>query len=131
MSAIGRKTFKYSIACQVRNISNDAEWAAAKSFDDIPTQSFFFNVKRLPFGPLYKRPMDDWHPYFQKKYGNIIKFSGGFGRSASIAIYDPEDMQKVYRNEGQYPERLGLDSWMYWRKTRNDLFKNFKGLVLE
>lgn len=57
---------------------------------------------------------------------------GTFGRRDIVFCFDPNDFEKVYRNEGMWPERRGLDSVAYYRKhVRPDVFKNVSGLVSE
>lgn len=49
-----------------------------------------------------------------------------------IITYLPQDYEKVFRLEGKWPFRRGLDSFTYFRKEhRPDLFKSGGGLTVE
>lgn len=107
----------------------DPEWETAKPFEEIPMQSF---RDLLPGGVLYGKDLDKIHFYIHKRYGNLVKFPAFLGRKQVVISYDPDDFVKVYRTEGPWPYRLGLETLTYWRKNvRKDLFSNFKGLVDE
>lgn len=46
--------------------------------------------------------------------------------------FDPKDFEKVYRTEGIWPARKGIDTFAYYRhKVRPDVFKNMGGLISE
>lgn len=65
-------------------------------------------------------------------YGDIIRFKGMFGRRDVIMTYSPPDIEKVFRNEGQWPIRRGFDSFAYYRThVRPDIFSETGGLVTE
>lgn len=47
-----------------------------------------------------------------------------------IFTFDPNDIEKVYRTEGKFPIRRGLDTLEYFRGTyRKDWFAKGAGLV--
>lgn len=72
------------------------------------------------------------HGKIRDEYGLVAKLPGTFGRRDLILSFDPKDFEKVYRTEGQWPERKGLDSFIHYRKNvRPDVFKNMGGLVSE
>lgn len=118
---------------QTATISNalavESELKQAKPFEAVPKQSWICR-ETLPGGILNGKPMDEWYPYFYAKHGNIIRFPGFLGRPPIVAVFEPEDMQKVYHNTAKNPYRLGLETWTYWRENK-DLFKKFLGLVIE
>lgn len=66
-----------------------------------------------------------------QEYGDIVKIGGMLGRRGQLFIYDPNDFEKVFRNEGKWPLRWGLDSFEYYRQNyRPELFGNTGGLVV-
>lgn len=52
----------------------------------------------------------------QEKYGSIYKVTFSPFMSEFVAIFDPEDVSKVYRNDGKYPKRFPFDVWLEVRK---------------
>lgn len=72
----------------------------------------------------------DMNKAIYKDYGPISKFPGLFGKPDIVFTFDPKDMETVFRNEGQWPIRRGIDTFEYYRKTlRPDIFKKGSGLV--
>lgn len=66
----------------------------------------------------------------QKRYGNLCKLPGLFGKSDLVFVFEPKDMETIYRTEGQYPMRQGFDSMIYYRTHwRKDVYKNTIGLL--
>lgn len=52
------------------------------------------------------------------------------GNQTLILLYDPKDFEKVFRNEGMWPIRRGMETFdAYRKKVRGDLFKNHGGLI--
>lgn len=53
-----------------------------------------------------------------------------FGKTDIVFVYAPEDIEKIYRNEGQNPIRQGFDSMVYYRTVyRSDFYKKSLGLA--
>uniref|UniRef100_A0A8W7PEZ2 Cytochrome P450 n=1 Tax=Anopheles coluzzii TaxID=1518534 RepID=A0A8W7PEZ2_ANOCL len=72
------------------------------------------------------------HSRMWEDYGDIVRFKGMFGRRDIIMTYSPSDIEKVFRNEGQWPIRRGFDSFTYYRThVRPDIFSETGGLVTE
>ena len=57
------------------------------------------------------------------KYGPIYK-ENTLGQT-QVHVMDPEDFEKVFREEGKYPRRPLIDAWVEHRKRRN----HFPGVV--
>ena len=54
------------------------------------------------------------------------------GKPEMVFTNDPNDIEMVFRTEGQWPERKGLDSMVHYRKNlRPDIFGDHTGLVIE
>lgn len=108
---------------------SDPEWDTARPYDQIPTQSW---RDFLPGGDFYNVDIDKVHEKIHKKYGPLVKMPGFLGRKEFVVSYEPEDFEKIYRTEGPWPYRMGLDTLSYWRRNvRKDIFKKFRGLVDE
>lgn len=68
----------------------------------------------------------------QSEYGLLARFPGMLGRRDVLISFDPQDFERVYRTEGQWPLRRGLELFTYYRKNvRPDLFQNMGGLISE
>lgn len=67
-----------------------------------------------------------------EEYGSISKLPGVFGKPDMVMAFDPNDIEKIFRNEGIWPIRRGMDAFAYYRnKKRPDIFKGMGGLVSE
>ena len=54
------------------------------------------------------------------------------GKPEIVFTNDPNDIEMVFRTEGQWPERNGIDSMVHYRKTlRPDIFGDHAGLVID
>lgn len=113
--------------------TSSAEWNKAKSYDEIPGPSKWDLVNMFrKGGSLKDKSFAHIQEVFHTRYGDICKMPGILGKPDMIFIYDPADFEAVYRNEGQYPIRQGIDSADYYRKVhRKDLFSETTGLVVE
>lgn len=66
------------------------------------------------------------------EYGPLTKLPGMFGRPDTLLAFDPEDFARIYRTEGIWPTRRGMETFTYYRKqVRPDLFHNMGGLLTE
>lgn len=115
-------------------VSNgDVAFEAAKPYSSVPGPNAWelFNWFR-PGGKLYGKQVFEIQEAFYEKYGNLSKLPGIFGKPDFLFVYEPEDMEKVYRYEGQYPIREGLDSITYFRtQVRKDIYGKGGGLTTE
>lgn len=126
----------YAVAATVNAepaLQQDESWSKARPYKDIPGPSKWELTKLFrPGGQLDGAEFDDVQLEFKNRYGNLCKLPGLMGKSDVVFIYEPEDIEKVYRTEGQYPIRRGLDTNEYYRKVhRKDLFQKTAGLVAE
>ncbi|KAJ9596905.1 hypothetical protein L9F63_012070 [Diploptera punctata] len=58
-----------------------------------------------------------------KQYGNIFKIAGIPGRADIVVLFDPDDIEKVFRNEGPWPFREFGKSIEHYRFTRIRRYK--------
>lgn len=63
-------------------------------------------------------------------YGTVCRIPAMLGRPAMVFTFDPIINQKIYKAEGVWPNRRGMDTYEYYRKmVRPDIFKDVGGLV--
>jgi cytochrome P450 family 12 len=68
----------------------------------------------------------------QQDFGKLCMFNAQFGQAATVMTFDPNDYELIFRLEGKWPYRRGLDSFEYFRKkVRPDLFPSGAGLTIE
>ncbi|XP_077292892.1 cytochrome P450 CYP12A2-like [Arctopsyche grandis] len=110
------------------------EWDNAKPFSQIPGPA------ALPIiGNTWRfLPKIGNHNIFGLKlfekvnnqFGDIVKLEKILGLKTLIQIYDPSDIEKIYKVEGVIPEREIFPSLSYFRKNmRQDIFGHTKGLL--
>lgn len=106
------------------------EWNSARPYKDVPGPNLWQLMKLFrPGGTLDGLDLNRIQEEFHKRYGNICKMPGLPGRSDIVFVYEPEDFEKIFRNEGPFPVRAGIDSQVYYRtQWRKDLFKGISGL---
>ena len=113
----------------------EVEWKSAKPYEDIPGPKTSFDIIKLmglPNSRYYNKPLNEMLQMFRKDYGNISFFPAFMGSKPFVITYLPEDAEKVFRQEGRYPNRRNLESFVYNRKKhRPELFKASAGLAVE
>ncbi len=63
-------------------------------------------------------------------HGSILKLPGLFGKPDMVFTFDPRDSEIIFRNDGQWPIRRGIDTFTYYStEVRPDIFKKGAGLV--
>lgn len=63
-------------------------------------------------------------------YGNICKLSNLVGRPDLLFVYDADEVEKVYRLEGDTPYRPSMPSLVkYKSELRKDFFGRLPGVV--
>ncbi|PNF13667.1 hypothetical protein B7P43_G16772 [Cryptotermes secundus] len=112
------------------------EWDYAKTFEDIPGPKplpVIGNAWRfIPFlGDLYRLTDERYHKDLYEKYGKIMKITGIPGLKNIVIVFDPDVIEKVFRNEGPWPIRDTVRSIAYYRLlTRKDIFQGVGGVVV-
>lgn len=65
-----------------------------------------------------------------EQYGQIVRFSGLIGRPDLLFIYDVDEIEKCYRNEGPTPFRPSMPSLVKYKSVvRKDFFGDLGGVV--
>lgn len=72
------------------------------------------------------------HRALRRDYGEILRIPGFFGRGDTLITFNPKMFEKVFRTEGPYPNRRGLETFTYYRKkVRPEIFGETGGLISE
>ncbi|XP_047115025.1 probable cytochrome P450 301a1, mitochondrial isoform X2 [Schistocerca piceifrons] len=133
--AAGRWLSTVSAPTEVPPRSPSQEWLSARPFEEIP------GPKKLPivggllnflpkFGETAKKDSIEVVQAIRDYYGDIVKLDGFPGKPTVVMLFNADDIEKAFRNEGQFPMRSGNDSTMYYRKhVRPDWFRGRYGLV--
>lgn len=83
-------------------------------------------------GKFHKTPLLDMHQKIRNEYGSIFYFPGMLGKEGIVMSFDPNDIEKVFRQEGPWPDRRGLEILNYYRKNiRPEIYSEFGGLFAE
>lgn len=112
---------------------NDELWEASRPYNSIPGPTKWDLIKLFrPGGSFNTKHLSEIQREFKNRFGNLVKLPGMLGKNDVLFVYEPEDMEKIYRTEGQYPIRRGLDSINYYRRElRKDIFNKTGGLATE
>ena len=138
--------FSVLVRSQSTSAAQTSEKRHLKHYDKIP--SF---PRGLPYIGNFVRISDKPHGWAQCHL-NLAKFKAqydtqnvGMLRAHSklmneddpdggkmLVLFDPDDLEKVYRNEGKYPSRGQVfNELKTWRESRPDLFRDTTGVLLE
>uniref|UniRef100_A0A2M3Z9P0 Putative cytochrome n=1 Tax=Anopheles braziliensis TaxID=58242 RepID=A0A2M3Z9P0_9DIPT len=111
----------------------DPEWDSARPYEDIPSPTLLGFLKEFgPFGKYKDATLYDINCRMREVYGPIMRMKGAFGREDLVMSFNPEDFEKVFRTEGVWPRRTGMDAFVYYRKEqRPEYFKGYGGLLAE
>lgn len=110
-------------------------WDEAKPFEEIPGPKpipILGNAWRFfPLvGDMHNIQIIDLHTKFREQYGDIAYFSGIHGKRPMVFCYNPDDIEKVLRNEGPWPIRYGMTAFVHYRKNvRKDVFQDVGGVL--
>lgn len=111
----------------------DPEWANALPYEKIPRPTMMQMMRGFLPGGRYsnKSPME-LHRLFREDYGELVLMPGSLGRKDTVLSYSPDDYEKLFRNEGTWPDRRPLETFVYYRKhVRPEVFKGHSGLASE
>lgn len=109
------------------------EWDAALPYKSIPGPSQFALIRGFsPGGRYHELPIVDMHRAMRADYGDIVRIPGFMGRADTLLTFKPEMFEKVFRTEGPFPQRRGLETFTYYRKkVRPEIFADTGGLLTE
>lgn len=114
-------------------LKRDPEWENALPFEKIPGPGRYELIRGfLKGGVYYNLPIVEMHRALRSKYGDILVLPGMLGRDPMLLTFSPVIFEKVFRTEGQYPRRRGLETFIYYRKNvRPEVFGDTGGLLTE
>ncbi|KAH8291515.1 hypothetical protein KR054_012298 [Drosophila jambulina] len=103
----------------------------SKAYNEIPRPSKLkFMRAFMPGGEFFNASVTDYTTTMRKRYGDIFIMPGMFGRKDWVTTFNTKDIEMVFRNEGIWPHRDGLDSIVYFRThVRPDVYGEVQGLV--
>ncbi|EAT41552.1 AAEL006827-PA [Aedes aegypti] len=112
---------------------HETEWDKALPYSKIPAPSVFKMLKNFgPGGRQYNAGLPEVYRFFRDNYGDLVRMPGLFGKRDMLLSFHPDDYETLFRNEGQWPLRRGLDTFGYYRMhVRPDVFKGKGGLVAD
>lgn len=123
---------RFSSQIAVDGKRSEIEWKNAKQFNKIPgPKTFEFLRAFIPGGKYYNISMTEFSRKLRSEFGIIAKFPGFFGQRDMVFLFDPNDIETVFRNEGKWPIRHGIDTLVYFRaKHKPEWFSKGAGLVV-
>lgn len=66
----------------------------------------------------------------KEEYGELTKLPGLFGKPEVVMSHEVESREKVFRFDGKFPSRIGLDALNYYRETvRPDIYSEYQSLL--
>lgn len=72
------------------------------------------------------------HSRFRDEFGPLVKFPSILRQGSFLFSFDPSDFELIFRTEGKWPIRRGLDTFIYFiEQVRPDVFKGNSGLINE
>ncbi|XP_055839276.1 probable cytochrome P450 301a1, mitochondrial [Episyrphus balteatus] len=122
-------------ASSATDVSSSKEWENALPYNEVP------GPKPLPILGNTWRMMPIIGQYtisdvakisslLHERYGRIVRFSGLIGRPDLLFIYDVDEIEKCYRNEGPTPFRPSMPSLVKYKSVvRKDFFGDLGGVV--
>lgn len=115
-------------------ICTPEEYQMAKPFSQIPGPSALNMMWNMlaPGGKYRGCGLKQLQLLISSEYGKVVKFPGIFGKEPIIMLYDADEVEKVFRNEGQWPDRKSFDFFYEFRnKIRPEIFQERGGLLQE
>ncbi|EFA02807.1 cytochrome P450 301B1 [Tribolium castaneum] len=111
------------------------EWADAVPYEEVPGPKplpFLGNTWRfIPFiGDFQIEHIDKVSKKLYEKYGKIVKMQGLLGRPDMLFLFDPDEIEKVFRQEDTLPYRPSMPSLNYYKHVhRKEFFGDNCGVI--
>ncbi|CAH1392591.1 unnamed protein product [Nezara viridula] len=89
------------------------------------------NWRFLPYIGQYKlEEIDKLSLMLRSRYGRIVRISNLLGRPDMVFLYDPNEIEKVFRGEDTLPYRPSMPSLDYYKhQLRKDFFSDIGGVI--
>ncbi|KAJ3658851.1 hypothetical protein Zmor_010569 [Zophobas morio] len=104
------------------------EWESAIPYENVPGPTpipLLGNTWRfIPFiGDFQTEHIDKVSKKLHEKYGKIVKMEGLLGRPDMLFLFDPDEIEKVFRQEDSLPFRPSMPSLNYYKHVyRKEFF---------
>ncbi|XP_044254764.1 probable cytochrome P450 49a1 isoform X3 [Tribolium madens] len=111
------------------------EWINAVPYDEVPGPKplpFLGNTWRfIPYiGDFQIEHIDKVSKKLYEKYGKIVKMQGLLGRPDMLFLFDPDEIEKVFRQEDTLPFRPSMPSLDYYKHVyRKEFFGDNCGII--
>lgn len=110
-----------------------ADWDSGLPFEAIPGPKplpYIGNAHQFIFGKYGGMDFLELDHALYKDFGNISVLRALPGRKPIVLLYDPVDIEKMFRNEGIWPHREIMPSLQEYRtKTRKEFFDTAPGII--
>ncbi|XP_016974313.1 probable cytochrome P450 12d1 proximal, mitochondrial [Drosophila rhopaloa] len=102
-----------------------------RPFNEVPRPNKFKFIRAfMPGGEFQNASITEYSTTMRNRYGDIFIMPGMFGRNDWVTTFNTKDIETVFRNEGIWPHREGLDSMVYFRQhVRPDVYGEVQGLI--
>lgn len=125
--------YKQQGSKQAQDTGLPADWDSALPYEKLPGPKpwpIIGNTWRFIFGEFKSLDFAIINSNMHKKYGKIASIKGVSGIRDMVNLYDPADMEKLFRNEGIWPHREVMPSLTEYRtEIRPEIFKDSSGLL--
>ncbi|KYN22783.1 hypothetical protein ALC57_04563 [Trachymyrmex cornetzi] len=122
-------------ACPHASSSSELASLSVRPYDEIPGPQpipILGNAWRLLplIGQYQISDVGKISQMFYEEYGKIVRLSGLIGRPDLLFVYDADEIEKVYRQEGPTPFRPSMPCLVYYKSVvRKDFFGELPGVV--
>ncbi|KAJ8924326.1 hypothetical protein NQ315_007122 [Exocentrus adspersus] len=134
VSASKRDDYYKNLGGATESNEKPLDWDGAMPYESIPGPKplpVIGNLWRfLPYiGEYYNVPLVPLYKSLKERYGDILILRG-LGRKPMVVLFDVNDIEKNFRNEGSFPLRRGMESFTHYRTvTKKDLFQGATGVL--
>ncbi|XP_075234663.1 putative cytochrome P450 301a1, mitochondrial [Lycorma delicatula] len=132
---LAKKVRLYSTQSVCPAASDGVECTAPKQYSEVPGPKpipVLGNTWRLlpVIGQYQISDLAQVSAILYKEYGKIVKLSGLIGRPDLLFVYDADEIEKVYRLEGDTPYRPSMPCLVQYKsEVRKEFFGRLPGVV--
>uniref|UniRef100_A0A6P4G2S0 Probable cytochrome P450 12d1 proximal, mitochondrial n=1 Tax=Drosophila rhopaloa TaxID=1041015 RepID=A0A6P4G2S0_DRORH len=132
--ANGSISYMRAASSQAQVLANAADTSATnpRPYKEIPSPGKWQFIRSFaPGGEFQNASIVDFAHAMRDRYGDIFIMPGLFGRKDMVTTFSPTDIETVFRNEGNWPQREVFASFEYFRThIRPDVYGENMGLVV-